>query len=293
MLDTWSLRVLAEVAEHGSFSAAADALTMTQPAVSRQIAALERRAGVRLFHRRPRGVVPTAAGELAIGEAREILGRLAALEARLRAYAQLRGGHVRLSAFPSANTAFVPAAIRRFSEAHPGVEVGLIRGGPGDVRSGAVDVALVTDWDEARDGVELVPLLDEEHRVALPAGHRLAGRPTVALRDLRGETWIEGGHPDCLGPLTALTRALGGPPRVGFVCDDWTGKQALVAAGMGVTVISTLAAAAIRPDVVLRPTAPALPRRRLLAAVAPRDRRTPAAAAMLTVLTSLAAGYRS
>lgn len=292
MLETWSLRVLVEVAERGSFSAAADALTMTQPAVSRQIASLEHKVGVTLFRRVSRGVAPTAAGAIAIDEARAILGRLAGMEARLGAFAELRTGHVRVSAFPSANTEFVPEAIRRFSDLYPGVDVSLVLAGPDEIRSGAVDVALVTSWDTVGDDVELVPLLEEAHRVALPPTHRLAGRTTVPLRELRGDTWIEGSHPDCLGPLEPLGRALGGPPRVGFTCDDWTGKQALVAAGMGVTIISTLAAAAVRPDLALRPTSPALPRRQVLAAVAPRATRTAAASAMLTILTSLAAGYR-
>ncbi|RIQ14380.1 LysR family transcriptional regulator [Jiangella rhizosphaerae] len=292
MLETWSLRVLVEVAERGSFSAAANALTMTQPAVSRQIAALEHRVGVALFRRVPRGVAPTAAGTIAIDEARAILGRLAGMEARLGAFAELRTGLVRVSAFPSANTEFVPEAIRRFSDLYPGVDVSLVVGGWRAIRSGDVDVALVTDWDRVDDdGVALVPLLEEEHRVALPAEHRLAGLTTVPLRELRGETWIEGSHPDCLGPLEGLEKALGGPPRIGFTCDDWTGKQALVAAGMGVTIISTLAGSAVRPDVALRPASPALPRRHVLAAVAPPATRTAAASAMLIVLTTLAAGY--
>ncbi|MBB5788895.1 LysR family transcriptional regulator [Jiangella mangrovi] len=292
MLETWSLRVLVEVADRGSFSGAAEALTMTQPAVSRQIASLEHKVGVALFRRVPRGVAPTAAGTIAIDEARAILGRLAGMEARLGAFAELRTGHVRVSAFPSANTEFVPEAIRRFSELYPGVDVSLVVAGWRDIRSGGVDVALVTDWDTVDDdGVSVVPLLEEEHRVVLPATHRLAGRTTVPLRELRGETWIEGSHPDCLGPLEGLARALGGPPRIGFTCDDWTGKQALVAAGTGVTIMSTLAGSAVRPDLALRPTSPALPRRRVLAAVAPPEVRSAAASAMLTVLTSLAARY--
>ncbi|HZO29081.1 MAG TPA: LysR family transcriptional regulator [Chloroflexota bacterium] len=291
MLETWSLRVLVEVADRGSFSAAADALTMTQPAVSRQIASLEHKVGVALFRRVPRGVAPTAAGVVAIQEARSLLGRLAGLEARLGAFADLRTGHVRLSAFPSANTEFVPEAIRRFSDLYPGVEVSLVRAGVDEIRSGGVDVALVTDWDTIDNDVDLVPLLEEEHRVALPTTHPLAGRTTVSLRELRGATWIEGSHPDCLGPLEKLEKALGGPPRIGFTCDDWTGKQALVAAGMGITIMSTLAATAVRPDITLRPTSPALPRRRVLAAVAPQDTRTAAVSAVLSVLTSLAARY--
>lgn len=293
MLETWSLRVLVEVAERGSFSAAAEALTMTQPAISRQISSLEHKVGVALFRRVPRGVAPTAAGGIAIDEARAILGRLAGMEARLGAFAELRTGHVRVSAFPSANTEFAPEAIRRFSDLYPGVDVSLVVAGWRDIRSGGVDVALVTDWDEIDDdGVSVVPLLEEEHRIVLPAAHRLAGRTTVPLNELRGETWIEGSHPDCLGPLEDLEKALGGPPRIGFTCDDWTGKQALVAAGMGVTIMSTLAGGAVRPDLVLRPTAPALPRRRVLAAVAPTEVRPAAASAMLTVLTSVAARYR-
>ena len=291
MLETWSLRVLVEVAERGSFSAAADALTMTQPAVSRQIASLEHKVGVALFRRVPRGVAPTAAGVVAIEEARSLLGRLAGLQARLGAFTDLRTGHVRLSAFPSANTEFVPEAIRRFSDLYPGVEVSLVRAGVDQIRSGGVDVALVTDWDAIGDDVDLVPLLEEEHRVALPTTHPLAGRTTVSLRELRGATWIEGSHPDCLGPLEKLEKALGGPPRIGFTCDDWTGKQALVAAGMGITIMSTLAATAVRRDITLRPTSPDLPRRRVLAAVAPQDTRTPAVSAVLSVLTSLAARY--
>lgn len=292
MLDVWALRVLVEVAEQGSFSAAAQALTMTQPAVSRQVASLERTLGVGLFRRIPRGVTLTAAGAAAVGEAREILDRMNGLRARMSAFTDLRTGQVRMSAFPSANTTFVPEAIRRFRDAHPGIEVSLVRAGPEAIRAGGLDLALVTDWDDIDDDLELIPLLDEEHRVALPSRHRLARRTTVPLSELRDETWIEGSHPDCLGPLRPLAEAIGGPPRIGFTCDDWTGKQALVAGGMGITVMSTLAMSAVRPDITLRATQPALPRRRVFAAAAPAHLRTAATTAMLTLLTTLAAGYR-
>lgn len=96
-------------------------------------------------------------------------------------------------------------------------------------------------------------------------------------------------HPDCLGPIGKLAQALGGPPRVGFTCDDWSGKQALVAGGVGITVMPTLTAPAVRADIALCATTPALPRRRVFAAVAPREHRTAAASAMLTLLRELAA----
>jgi DNA-binding transcriptional LysR family regulator len=290
MLDSWALRVLVEVADRGSFSAAAQSLTMTQPAVSRQVAVLERKLGVALFHRLPRGIRPTAAGAAAVDGARDILRRMGELRARMSAYTDLDTGQVRISAFPSANTSFVPEAVRRLRVDHPGIEVSLLRDDPAAVADGRLDIALVTSWDHHMpDGVELVPLLDDEHRVALPPQHPLARRARVSLRELCDATWIEGAHPDCLGPLGALADSIGGPPHIGFQCDDWNGKQALVAAGLGITMVPTLAAEALRPDIKVRPTTPALPRRRVLAATAPADHRTPAANAMLTVLTTLGA----
>ncbi|MEN3609804.1 LysR family transcriptional regulator [Plantactinospora sp. ZYX-F-223] len=311
MLDPWSLQVLVAVGERGSFSAAATALSLTQPAVSRQVAGLERRLGVRLFSRDVRGVRPTPAGAVAIELARDSLTRLRDLEARLASFAELESGELRLAAFPSVNTHFVPEAVRRFGQLHPGVTLSLRQPDQPallpSVRDGRIDLALVTDWhlyDEpqaARDapvgadlpmmnveGVELVPLLDEELQVVLPAQHRLARRRRVRLAELCGETWIDGAHPDCLGPVAPLAQALGAAPRIGFWCDDWSGKQALVAAGVGVMLMPTLAAVAVRRDVVLRPTTPVLPTRRLYAVTARPEFRAPAVTAMLEVLADLA-----
>ena len=266
---------------------------------------------LRLFERSPRGVRPTPAGEAAVGYARDILDGIQAMTARLAAFTDLAAGRLRLSAFPSANTGLMPEAIRRFRAAHPGVELTLARHDPDGplpaIRAGDVDLALVTGWelyadpagakhhgDRATvtlDGVDLVRLLDEELLVALPAGHRLARSDRVRLSELRDETWIEGAFPDCLGPLPALVEALGRPPRVGFTCDDWNGKQSLVAIGGGVTLVPTLARGAVRRDVVLRPCSPRLPPRPLYAATLPRQRRPPAAAAMLAMLVDLTAEH--
>ena len=307
MADLWGLRVLVEVVDRGSFSAAAEALVLSQPAVSRQVANLERRYGTALFRRLPRGVVPTAAGAAAAELARGIIARVDALESAMQAQTGEVTGALRLAGFSSVNTALVPAAIQRFTAAHPQVRVSLELVDPFEaargVRTGAVDLALVTEWQllsdpaaaradryaealrvDSVDGVELVPLVDEELWIALPAAHRLAGRRVVRLEDLRDERWIDGAFPDCLGPLAGLTAALGREPDIGFVCDDWSGKQGLVAAGLGVMVVPSLALATVRPEVVLRPTRPALPRRRLHAAVPRPPFRTPATTAMLGAL---------
>ena len=296
MLDLWSLRVLVAVADCGSFSGAAESLNLTQPAVSRQIAALERRLGVTLFRRLPRGVRTTHAGEVAIDQARAILGRVSDMEARLKALVGLEGARVRVSAFPSAHTSLVPEVIGRFTRRYAGVEVSLVDVPSGEairaVRAGEVDLALVTEWDDPHprggDGVELLSLVEDRLFIALPRGHRLARRRPLRLPDLRDETWIEGAHPDCLGPLEDLGRAIGIPPRIGYVCDDWNGKQALVAEGLGVMVFPALALASARGDVVVQRPSPKLPPRRVYVAVAEERYRAPAVTELLEVLFAAA-----
>src|ERR687893_895305 len=100
MLDVKQLRVLRAVAEHGSFSAAAEALSYTQPAISQQVAALEKQTGTTLVDRTSRGVRLTDAGLTLVDHAEAVLARLAAAEAELEAMAGIRGGRVRLASFP-------------------------------------------------------------------------------------------------------------------------------------------------------------------------------------------------
>src|SRR5918911_937472 len=146
MLDVRRLRVLREVAARGSFSAAADALHFTQSAVSQQIAALEREAGMPLVERNARGVRLTHAGEVLIGHTDVILARLADAEAELEALAGLRGGRVRMASFPSAGATIMPEAIARFRARHPAVELTLEPADPElalvKLRSGDADLIL-------------------------------------------------------------------------------------------------------------------------------------------------------
>ena len=111
MLDVRRMRVLREVAQRGSFSAAAEALSFTQSAVSQQIAALEREAGCKLVQRNPRGIRLTEAGEALVRHADAILARLSEAEAELEAIAGLRGGRLRLASFESAAASLMPDTV--------------------------------------------------------------------------------------------------------------------------------------------------------------------------------------
>src|SRR5215210_5747729 len=175
MLDVRRMKVLREVAAHGSFSAAADALAYTQSAVSQQIATLEREAGTVLVDRSARGVSLTDAGEALVRHADAILTRLTDAEAELEAIAGLRGGRLRIASFSTAGSALVPKAISLFSQRHPGIELSLVEADPEEslpkLKSGEIDLALIfepNDVPEPEDsGVERLHLLDDFFSVVL------------------------------------------------------------------------------------------------------------------------------
>src|SRR3954469_20446291 len=126
MLDVRRLKVLREVAARGSFSAAADALSFTQSAVSQQVAALEREAGTKLLERGPRGVRLTDSGRALVEHSEAILARLAAAEAELEDIAGLRAGRLRLASFSSAGATLAPLAAGTFRASHPGIRMELV-----------------------------------------------------------------------------------------------------------------------------------------------------------------------
>jgi molybdate transport repressor ModE-like protein len=291
MLDVRRLRVLREVALRGSFSAAAEALTYSQSAVSQQIAALEREAGTRLVERNGRGIRLTDAGQALVRRADSILGELAAADAELQAIAGLRAGRVRVSTFASAATALLPAAVTAFRAAHPAVQVELslveaTEEAVGGLRTGRADLVLVArpPGQPLDDRVETHRLLEDPMLAVLPGGHRLAGRRTLRLDDLAGEPWVLGGGPGCSDRATILRacHAAGFEPRVtvDFPTDDYNATQGMVAAGAGVTLLPRLALAVPRDDLTVRPLAGAGPTREVVAAVRRGDQ-APATLAML------------
>ena len=302
MLDVRRLRVLREVATRGSFSAAADALHFTQSAVSQQIAALEREAGMPLVERNARGVRLTQAGEALVRHTDVILARLADAEAELEAIAGLRRGRVRLASFPSAGATIAPAAIARFREAHPGVEISLVMAEPPlgieKLRAGEVDVALLIDSPFeclADDGLERFEVLDDPMYVCLPRAHRHASKLRLRLEDLLEEPWLLGTIgtcPDTSIFLRACERA-GFEPRIAFHSDDYLAIQGFVAAGMGVSFIPDLALVTVRDDVVIRELTPRAPSRRIVAAALAGGYRSPAAVAMLDTLVEVGTSFRA
>jgi len=292
MLDVRRLRVLAEVAAHGSFSAAAQALQLTQSAVSQHVAALEREIGLPLVERGTRPVELTDAGHALTRHAAGIFSRLDVAEQELEEIAGRRRGRLRFGSFPTALSTFVPRAFQRFRRREASVTLTVLalplQTLVPRLAAAELDLALIYEHDALPeiDGHDLArtPLCDDAYHAVLPARHRLARSSALALTDLAGEMWI-GGTPTSswFRIVQHHCRAAGFSPQVDCASDDNVAVQALVAAGLGVAVIPGLALVRPQPGVAVRPLSGAPLRR--ISAVRPRDGyASPAVGAMLDCL---------
>lgn len=250
-MDLRHLVTLRAVRDRGGVTAAATALHLTPSAVSQQLRALARDAGVEVVERAGRGVRLTDAGHALADAALDVAVAVERAEAAVDAYRSAPHGVVRVAAFQSGAELLLPGLLTRVA-ALDGVQVEL---GDEDVAQAdfpglTADFDLVvahrpddagTTRDDARPwprGVHAVPLLREPLDVALPPGHRLAGRTSVEPADLVDEDWIavREGFP-VAGVLDAVAAAAGAPLRVVQRINDFGVVEALVAAGHGVSLL--------------------------------------------------------
>jgi DNA-binding transcriptional LysR family regulator len=297
MLDVGRLATLRAVVAHGSFSAAGQALGLTQPAVSRQVTLLERQAGAQLLHRTRQGVRPTEAGRLLVEHAEAILDRLALASEQLAELSGLRRGRVRLGSFFTAFAQLTPQVCALAEARLPELAVDheLVDRGTAFRRlaAGELDVALVFEHgfepDPPPDEVELVPLFTDPARVLLPARHRLAGRAVLAVEDLAGDTWIRAHDGSAARLVDHVLEAAGLHPPVLLAGhgDEPVETQVYVVAGDGVALAYRLNVIINPAEIAIRPLAGPAPARHVQAAVL-RGQRAPGALALLELLGDLA-----
>src|SRR5918999_1417621 len=224
MDDLRLLKVLREVALRGSFSAAAEALSYSQPAVSQQIARLEAQTGVKLIERQPKGIKLTPAGEALVRHTERILAQLAHAQAELTEIASDARGRLRLAAFATAAGTIVPRAVSAFRHLRPGVQVDLALMDPPQsipaLRRGEFDLVITEEAGfEPRvaytsdDYFAIQGLVASGMGVALVPGLALAStRDDVAVRPLRGRPpYRRIGAvfaPDPVGPVAVMIDCL-------------------------------------------------------------------------------------
>ena len=299
MLDVRKMALLRQLARLGTIAAVAQAEFCTPSAVSQQLSALEREAGVQLLRRNGRGVVLTAAG---IDLAERTEGVLALLEDASAALAAARtelSGELRIGAFPTAVRTLLPAALVDLGATYPRLDLRVTELDPAQVpdalRAGVLDVALVHEYDyvpaEPDPAMVTEPLLVEPVYLASAAalGLSTGGPGTDPILAGRDQPWIVG-SPDTLCHLMAvrLCQAAGFTPRIRHYADDFAAVLTLVAAGQGVAVVPELALASC-PDGVALAVLPA--KRRTFIACRRGADTHPAIAACAAALRSAAAAH--
>jgi LysR family transcriptional regulator, transcription activator of glutamate synthase operon len=260
-MELHQLRYLVLLSEELSFTRAAARGNVAQPALSRQIQKLEAELGVPLVDRTSRRVTLTPTGAEVVGRARRILEEVDATRAAAQGVAQLMRGRLALGVTPTPGPFDVAAALAAFHERHPDVELVLkeeLSVTLADrLRRDELDLAVVSAIPErARAGLELRALSSEPLQVVVAPGHRLAGRRWVRLTDLARERFVSF-PPGATIRETLTTAALdaGFTPTVAFEANEPTRIRALVATGLGLTLLP--ASDAVRPG----PTVVALPLR--------------------------------
>jgi len=268
MLDPRRLLTFRAVAHAGSFSSAARELALTQPAVSQQVAALERELGERLLVRGPGGPALTPAGELALEHADALAERLALADRQLAELGD-ESRPLRLGAFPSALATVVPAAIASLGRRRVETVEGTIAELTDEVAAGRLHLALCFQDAAApqREHPRLTrhELGTEPFVAAVGPGHRLARRRTVWLRELAAEPWTA---PSSRGLIHSACVAAGFEPDIVFLTRDVLAIRALVAGGLAVTLTSRLIAGHLEVPRILELRDE--PPRRALYALTPR-----------------------
>ena len=297
MLDPRRLLTFREVARHGSFSRAADALALSQPAVSQQVGALERELGATLLVRGRAGTVVTPAGALLLAHAEALASRLELADAQMEELAAGERATLRVGAFPSALATIVPTAAVALRAREPGLDVAIEEGTVDEleaaVESGSLHAAVC--WQDARadrrerEGLRRSDLAEEPMVAVLASDHRLASRRQIALSDLADETWMA---PESEGLFVDACRADGFEPRVAILTRDPLAARAIAAAGLAVSLTPRLLASLDLPGIVTRPLRGAAPHRALYA-IAPAQGAHPLALELVDELAAALSPRRS
>ncbi len=230
------------VAEEGSISAAARRLGLTQPALSRQIKALEEDLGVTLLERGARSFALTPAAELLVGDARKLLEYCDAMIHRVRAAAN--GLPLRIGYSPSLASDFLPQAIECFNQLHPGVQVSLHEATSLEMQrcllEGKLDL-IVTVPCAAADAIQWTTLRECGWRLAVSPRHRLAAAPTIAPADLHDERLLlyeRANYPDYWASVTRYFRQHKIQAKVAGEFDGIASLTAAVEANLGCAIIA-------------------------------------------------------
>jgi DNA-binding transcriptional LysR family regulator len=291
------LRYFVAVAEELHFGRAAIRLHMAQPPLSQQIRQLEEEIGVTLLDRTKRRVELTPAGRAFLEEARRTLGQAERAVRTAQRASRGETGHLAIGFVPTADLDVLPRVLALWRTRFPDVEVELYALSPGQqveaLREGRIQVGLLRPpIDDA--GLTVEPIHREPLVAALPERHPLARRARIRLGDLHADAMIlfpRDSSPSRYDMLVGVCRYAGFAPRV--VHGEYTlpTNLALIAAGLGVTLLPASIRNLQRTGVVYRPLMPPVPELEMAVAYG-REERSPVLPAFLDVLRAATARSR-
>jgi LysR family transcriptional regulator, hydrogen peroxide-inducible genes activator len=289
-MEMQQLRYVVAVARMGNFSRAAEHCHVAQPSLSQQIQKLEDELGERLFDRRKREARLTAHGEAFLRRALRILEEVDAAKREASDAQSLSRGTLTVGVLPTIAPYLLPDVLVPFAESFPGVEIVVQE----DTTARLLKLALAYEIDFALASrpihdqrMEIRDLFAEELRLAIPPGHPLTRKRTVSPADLKSERLIVMKEGHCLGDQTmAFCDGRGLKPNISFRSAQLETIQALVASGVGISLIPAMAVRKEREGAPeYRSLSPPIPMRKIVA-VWPRQRQLGrAAAAFLAVMT--------
>ncbi|GAB3975938.1 LysR family transcriptional regulator [Actinoallomurus acanthiterrae] len=294
MFEVRRLRLLWELAAHGTIAAVAEACALSPSAVSQQLSLLEREVRTPLLIRDGRRLVLTEAARILVAHTERILAEMEQARAEMAALDHNVRGTVGLVAFPSAAGVLAAPAIAECQTTYPDLRVLLGEEEPeqsvAGLRARRIDVALVYEYNvlpRLHDaGIELQPLLHEPLLLALPP---MGGGGSGSLEELSQERWIAPGSDSALrSVLVRACNAAGFDPQLDYISDDYRVIMALVQAGVGVSLIPRLAAEQLAAEVRLQPVTDLRLSRTVSVAVRSGSGGDPAIAALVRALRRVA-----
>ncbi len=259
------LRYFIAVASNLNFSKASRRLNVAQPAISQTILDLEDELGVKLLLRTGRGVELTAAGDAFFAEAQGIMHR--AEGAKLTAHRASRGeiGCLRIGFLPCAAGPFIPALIKSYRKKFPKVEVQLRDMNTEQqlkaFEDGKIDIGFARPFTKERSKDYCTEVVYEDRlEIVLPAGHALASRSVINLKDLADETFVEyyrRGSPALFSEIHSTCRKAGFTPKAILEFEEMSSVILAVESGLGVSLTLGFARGLLSRESVVRKIKPA------------------------------------
>lgn len=294
------LRTLRELSVRDTMAAVADALFLTPSAVSQQIALLEQETGVQLIEKQGRGVRLTPAGERLVAHAERLFTVMDEAKSDMAAIREEISGRLRVAVFPTVGTSLLPTAIQQVEQQYPYLQVVLKEMEPAEglaaLNAGRCDLAFVDDLTidrtAGRKNIDRIALIDDALVALLPAQHRLAGRPSLSVAELKDERWaLDSAWSGFADFVLGLCRRAGYEPNINAHCRGFEILTAMVSQGCSVAIVAGLrvrgpvhgiAAVKLRPEV----------KRRISVAYRSGEREHPAIRVFLTALARSVDLYR-